>query len=61
MGGLIRPVALVDGMAVGTWAARGGGRRLAVDVEWWADVGEAARAALAGEAADVVRFEAGRR
>jgi hypothetical protein len=57
MGGLIRPVALVDGMAVGTWATRGGGRRLAVDVEWWGEVGEAARAALETEAADVVRFE----
>ena len=59
MGGLIRPVALVDGMAVGTWATRGGGPRMAVEVEWWGDVGEAARAALEGEAADVVRFEVG--
>jgi hypothetical protein len=59
LGGIIRPVALVDGTAVGTWGTRGGGRRMAVDVAWWGDVEAAARRALEAEAADVVRFEAG--
>ena len=59
LGGIIRAVALVDGVAVGTWATRRAGRRMAVDVEWWDEVGEPARAALAAEAADVVRFEVG--
>jgi hypothetical protein len=58
LGGIIRAVALVDGVAVGTWATRRAGRRMAVDVEWWDEVGQTPRQALAGEAADVVRFEA---
>jgi hypothetical protein len=58
-GGMIHPVALVDGVAAGRWTARRSGRGVAVDIEEWADVGEAARAALAAEAADVVRFEGG--
>ena len=59
LGGIIRPVALVDGAAVGTWSARGGGRRMAVAVDYWGAVGETDRAALEAEAADVVRFEVG--
>ncbi len=58
-GGMIHPVALVDGVAAGRWTARRSGRGVAVDIDEWADVGEAARAALAAEAADVVRFEGG--
>jgi hypothetical protein len=58
LGGIIRPVALVDGFAVGTWATRRSGRRMAVDLDYWESVGEAGRAALEAEAADVVRFEA---
>jgi DNA glycosylase AlkZ-like len=58
LGGIIRPVALVEGFAVGTWATRRSGPRMAVDLEYWENVGEAARAALEAEAADVVRFEA---
>jgi hypothetical protein len=59
LGGIIRAVAVVGGVAVGTWSARGGGRRTAVDVDYWRDVGEDARLALQAEAADVVRFEVG--
>jgi Winged helix DNA-binding domain len=59
LGGMIRPVALVDGTAVGSWAAPRSGRKVAVEIEWWDDVGEEARAALEVEAADVRRFEGG--
>lgn len=58
LGGIIRPVALVDGFAVGTWATRRSGRRMAIDLDYWERVGEAAGAALGAEAADVLRFEA---
>jgi hypothetical protein len=61
LGGIIRPVAVVDGLAVGTWATRRSGRRMAVDVEYWGDVGETARVGLEAEAADVARFEAASR
>lgn len=57
LGGMIRPVALVDGVAVGSWAAPRSGRKVAVKVDYWDEVGEEARAALAAEAADVERFE----
>jgi hypothetical protein len=59
LGGIIRAVVLVEGRAVGTWAARRSGRRLAVELEEWAEIPAAARAALDAEAADVVRFETG--
>jgi hypothetical protein len=59
LGGMIRPVAIVDGVAVGAWSAPRSGRRVAVAIEHWEDVGEEARAALAEEAADVERFEVG--
>jgi hypothetical protein len=59
LGGMIRAVALVEGRAVGTWAARRSGRRMAVELEEWDGIPAAARAALDAEAADVVRFETG--
>jgi Winged helix DNA-binding domain len=59
MGGMINPVAVVDGVAVGRWTSRRSGRRIDVDIACWGDVGEPADAALAAEAADVVRFEGG--
>jgi Winged helix DNA-binding domain len=59
LGGIIRAVALVEGRAVGTWAARRSGRRLAVELEEWREIPAAARAGLDAEAADVVRFETG--
>jgi hypothetical protein len=59
LGGMIRPVALVEGRAVGTWAARGSGRRTAVELDEWAEIPAADRAGLDAEAADVVRFETG--
>lgn len=59
LGGMIRPVAIVDGVAVGSWSAPRSGRRIRVDLDYWGEVGEEARAALAAEAADVERFELG--
>ncbi len=59
VGGLINPVAVVDGVAVGRWTARRSGPRIDVDITYWGDVGEPAEAALEAEAADVVRFEGG--
>ena len=59
LGGMIRAAALVEGQAVGTWAARRSGRRLAVELDEWAEIAAAARAGLDAEAIDVVRFETG--
>jgi hypothetical protein len=59
LGGMIRAVALVEGRAVGTWAARRSGRRMAVEIDGWTEIAAAARAGLDAEAADVVRFETG--
>jgi hypothetical protein len=59
LGGMIRPVALVDGVAVGAWSAPRSGRRVTVAIDYWDEVGEEARAALQAEAADVERFEGG--
>ena len=49
-GGIIRPVATVDGLVVGTWSRRDG-----LDV--LEPVDDATADALAAEAADIVRFE----
>jgi hypothetical protein len=57
LGGMIRPVAVADGVAVGTWSSRRRGGRLQVDIESWDDVTADVRAGLDAEAADVARFE----
>jgi hypothetical protein len=44
---------------VGSWSAPRSGRRVAVAIDYWDEVGEEALAALAAEAADVERFEEG--
>ena len=56
-GGMIGAVAMVDGSAVGTWSAHRKGASANVEIQWWREVAEADRAALAAEAADVDRFE----
>ena len=53
-GGMLRATATVDGLAVGTWSAAGG----EVDLELFARVASAAKAALQAEADDVARFVA---
>ncbi len=59
LGGMIRPVAIVGGVAVGSWSAPRSGRRVAVSLDCWDDPGADARAALAADARDVERFELG--
>ncbi len=59
LGGIIRAVAVIEGRAVATWATRRSGRRMAVELDEWAEIPAAARAGLDAEAADVVRFETG--
>jgi Winged helix DNA-binding domain len=56
-GGILRAVATVDGVAVGTWSARRRGERLHVEIEPFAALAPAAARALRAEAADVERFE----
>jgi hypothetical protein len=56
-GGMIGAVALVDGVAVGTWSAHRKGSRANVEIRWWHEVGEAEHSALVAEAEDVDRFE----
>jgi hypothetical protein len=56
-GGVVRAVATVDGLAVGTWSARRRGDRLAVDVDSFAPLESEAATALHTEAADIARFE----
>jgi hypothetical protein len=56
-GGMLRAVAIVDGLAAGTWSARRRGARPAVGLELFAPVGTDDAAALRGEAADIARFE----
>jgi len=59
LGGMIRAVAMIEGRAVGTWATRRSGRRMAVEIDEWGEMPAAGRAGLDAEAADVVRFETG--
>ena len=54
-GGMLRATATVDGLAVGTWSARG--RQVALEL--FGRVGVAARGALQADADDVARFVQG--
>jgi Winged helix DNA-binding domain len=56
-GGILRAVALVDGVAVGTWSRRRRGGRVDVAIEPFAALEPGAARALQAEAADVERFE----
>lgn len=53
-GGMLRPVALVDGAASGTWRLEGSGRRRSLAIDWFGP--RAAPAALGAEGRDVARF-----
>jgi Winged helix DNA-binding domain len=59
-GGILRAVAVVDGVAAGTWSRRRRGDRVDVAIEPFAALEPGAARALRAEAADVERFE-GRR
>ena len=56
-GGILRAVATVDGLAVGTWSARRRGGRISVEIEPLAPLPGSAERGLLDEAADVARFE----
>ena len=56
-GGVLRAVAIVEGMAVGTWRARRRGNRLAVDIDPFCPIDDEAAEALRVEATEVARFE----
>jgi Winged helix DNA-binding domain len=55
-GGFIRPTLTVDGRAVATWASDRSRRGLKVTVAPFGDLGDAPRAGLEAEAADLGRF-----
>ena len=56
-GGIVRPTITVDGRFVGTWSSRRSGRRLAVTVEPFTEVGPETAGAIADEIDDLGRFE----
>lgn len=56
-GGMLRAVATVDGIVVGTWAKRRQGSHVQISIQPVADLAPEATAALDAEAADVTRFE----
>jgi hypothetical protein len=55
-GGVLRPVVLVDGRALGTWTITRRRERLEVVVEAFEDLGPDVRAGLDREAGDLARF-----
>jgi hypothetical protein len=55
-GGMLRAVATVDGVAVGTWSMRRRDDRVDVEIEPFAALAPTAARALRAEAADVARF-----
>jgi Winged helix DNA-binding domain len=58
-GGILRAVATVDGVAVGTWSRRRRRGGVEVAIEPFAALAPGAARALRAEAADVARFESG--
>jgi Winged helix DNA-binding domain len=59
-GGMLRAVAVVDGVAAGTWTRRRRDDRVEVAIEPFAPLAPGTDRALRAEAADVERFESGR-
>ncbi len=56
-GGVLRAVACVDGLAVGTWTARRQGDRLSLVIDPFAAIPTGIRRQLADDSADLARFE----
>jgi hypothetical protein len=56
-GGVLRPVAIVGGVVVGTWTNRRSKGHLAVDIDAFTAIGARSNAELRNEARDVARFE----
>ena len=55
-GGLLKPVVLVDGEAVGTWRTNRQGRRAKITVDAFAELPTEVQAGIAAEVADIDRF-----
>jgi hypothetical protein len=56
-GGLIRPVILVDGVAVGTWGMKRKGGSIDVELSPFADLDASVEKAIRAEVQDIRRFE----
>ena len=57
-GGILRPTVCVDGRFVGLWSSKRSGKRLTVELEPFGIFDEGWHEAIAGEVADIGRFEA---
>jgi hypothetical protein len=57
-GGMIRPVILVDGLAVGTWGVRRSGGSVEVELSPFGRLDADVEEAMRGEVEDIKRFEA---
>ena len=55
-GGIIRPIILVDGRAVATWARKRSGRKLTITVSPFESLSGEVRAGIDGELEDIGRF-----
>ena len=55
-GGIIRPIILVDGRAVGTWTRKRAGRKLAITVHPFQPLSRETRAGIDCEVGDIGRF-----
>ena len=55
-GGIIRPIILVDGRAVATWARKRSGRKLTITVSPFESLSDEVRAGIDGEVEDIGRF-----
>lgn len=56
-GGIVRPAVSADGRLVASWSSRRSGNRLKVEIEPFARLEPDVEAAIAGEVADLGRFE----
>lgn len=55
-GGIIRPIILVDGRAVATWARKRTGRKLSITVSPFKSLSDKVRTGIDGEVEDIGRF-----
>lgn len=55
-GGIIRPIILVDGRAIATWARKRSGRKLSITVSPFESLLDEVRAGIDGEVEDIGRF-----
>ncbi len=55
-GGIIRPIILVDGRAIATWARKRSGRKLSITVSPFESLSDDVRAGIDGEVREIGRF-----